>query len=176
MYIYIIMKKLELEKYISKGLSIAKIAQKVKCSQSTIRHWLKKHKLKTNVSNNLKCVICENFLTGNQKKFCSSTCKSKGNYKNSNSYERQTKTALQRKKELIESRGGGCEKCGYNKCIAAIDFHHNKDIKNFNLDSRTLSNISMKRILEEFKLCEVLCSNCHREEHYCGPGETRTPV
>lgn len=151
---------------INKNFSTYKIAKELKCSQTNIRHWLRKYKLKTDISNNIKCEICNKKLQGNQRKFCSNKCKIKAHYNNTNTYNRQTKIAQQRKQELVDSRGGGCEKCGYNKCLAALDFHHFKGIKNFPLDSRKLSNTSMKRILEEFKNCKILCSNCHREEHY----------
>lgn len=30
----------------------------------------------------------------------------------------------QKKLEMIEYKGGKCEKCGYDKCPAAFDFHH----------------------------------------------------
>ncbi len=64
-------------------------------------------------------------------------------------------------------KGGKCEKCGYNKNLAAFDFHH-KDpkTKKFQLDQRTLSNCSMEVIIEEFNKCDVYCSNCHREHHF----------
>ena len=141
------------------------MATKLNCSQTNIRYWLRKYKLVTIIKNNLKCEICNNQLQGNQTKFCSNKCKAKGQYNNPNTYDRQTKVALERKNLLISMRGGGCEKCGYSDCNAAIDFHHHLGIKNFSLDSRKLSNSSLERILEEFKNCIVLCANCHRETH-----------
>ena len=164
------MNKNTLETLIKDGKSTYEIAEKLDCSQTNVRYWLRKHKLTTNKPNSKKCTVCNSKLQGNQRKFCSNSCKQKGHYNNRNSYDIQTQRALERKQHLIDLRGGGCERCGYNKCIAAIDFHHNTGVKNFKLDSRMLSNTSMERILEEFKLCEVLCSNCHREEHYSGPG------
>lgn len=160
------MDKNTLIELINKNLSTYKIAKKLKCSQTNIRHWLRKYKLRTDISNNIKCTICNKQLQGNQLKFCSTNCKNKAYYNNTNTYKRQSEIALERKQTLVDLRGGGCEKCGYNKCLAALDFHHYKGIKTFPLDSRRLSNSSMKRILEEFKYCKVLCSNCHREEHY----------
>lgn len=49
--------------------------------------------------------------------------------------------------ELIESRGGKCEVCGYDKNIAALEFHHiNPDEKEFQLDMRHLSNTSLVQV------------------------------
>ena len=83
-----------------------------------------------------------------------------------NTYEYQVMRALKRKFHLISLRGGKCQICGYDKNLSAFDFHHkNPETKKFQLDQRSLSNSSMKSILEEFENCEVLCSNCHREYH-----------
>ncbi len=41
-----------------------------------------------------------------------------------NTYNYQYIRALKRKMYLISERGGCCEICGYNKNLAAFDFHH----------------------------------------------------
>jgi len=83
-----------------------------------------------------------------------------------NTYEYQVMRALKRKFYLITLSGGKCQNCGYNKNLSAFDFHHkNPKTKKFQLDQRSLSNSSMKSIMEEFEKCEVLCANCHREHH-----------
>jgi len=86
---------------------------------------------------------------------------------NRNNYTYQTHRALKRKTHLINSRGGRCEICGYNKNLAVLEFHHlDRGTKESQLDQRTLSNSSMEFILSEFEKCQVLCANCHREVHY----------
>ena len=117
------------------------------------------------------CTICNKELTGNQKKYCCNNCKQKAHYfekkANPNSYHSQTKRAIRRKLELIQLSGGGCSKCGYNKNISSLEFHHkDSSIKEFQLDARNLSNNSMDKIMKEFAKCELLCSNCHAEEHH----------
>ena len=83
-----------------------------------------------------------------------------------NTYKYQKIRALERKLYLIDLRGGKCERCGYDKNLAAFDFHHKNPLeKENNLDSRRLSNSTMGWILKEFDKCEVVCANCHREAH-----------
>lgn len=119
------------------------------------------------INNNMKCLICEKSLEGRQKKFCSSKCKSMlANNKLQNYQAQQTRGKI-RKKKLIEMKGGCCEKCGYNKSLAALSFHHlNPNLKKFQLDIRNLSNRKWEMIIEEFNECELLCFNCHMELHH----------
>ena len=118
------------------------------------------------------CIICGKELKGNQKKYCSNNCKQKAHYQKSkednyNSCFSQTIRGLRRKLKLVEIKGGKCEKCGYNKNLSALEFHHiNPSDKKFQLDSRHLSNTKWETILLEAKKCKLLCSNCHKEEHY----------
>jgi hypothetical protein len=85
---------------------------------------------------------------------------------NPNYYVKQKERALSRKLELIKLKGGKCEKCGYDKNISALEFHHlDPNAKKFNLDSRNLSNTTRDKILEELDKCILVCANCHRELH-----------
>jgi hypothetical protein len=60
--------------------------------------------------------------------------------------------------------GGKCKACGYNKCLAALDFHHlNKDEKNFDIGTMLITSFTKAK--EEAKKCILLCANCHRELH-----------
>ena len=68
-----------------------------------------------------------------------------------------------KKIELVEYKGGKCERCGYNKCIEALEFHHlDPTKKDFNVSAHSYSS---KRMKDEADKCLLLCSNCHREEH-----------
>ena len=68
------------------------------------------------------------------------------------------------KKQCIEYLGGKCENCGYDKCTAALDFHH-KDMneKEFNISGGSLK--SFEKLKPELDKCILLCANCHREIH-----------
>jgi len=65
----------------------------------------------------------------------------------------------------IAAKGAKCEKCGYDKCMEALEFHHlNESDKNFGLSEKGYAR-SWKRIEKELKKCVLLCANCHREVH-----------
>jgi hypothetical protein len=58
-----------------------------------------------------------------------------------------------------------CKKCGENK-FWLLDFHH-RESKEKDIEISKLARIgSKKRLIEEMKKCDVLCSNCHRDLHY----------
>lgn len=69
------------------------------------------------------------------------------------------------KHALVQEHGGKCEKCGYNKCESALQFHHlDPTKKEFGLSVKGLSqDVDMLR--KEAEKCILLCANCHAEEH-----------
>ena len=62
----------------------------------------------------------------------------------------------------------GCDRCGYNKCAAALEWHHPNNDKLANPGDCLRSNGYNGFILykQEITKCELLCANCHREEHF----------
>jgi hypothetical protein len=65
--------------------------------------------------------------------------------------------------KCVNIKGSKCSKCGYDRNYAALEFHHAKDDKMFNLCN--LSSYSWDDIQNELKKCVLLCANCHSEEH-----------
>ncbi len=60
-----------------------------------------------------------------------------------------------------------CQKCGYNKCPEALDFHHiDPEEKEERIAKMISNNYSLDKVKKEVKKCIVLCANCHREFHY----------
>lgn len=60
-------------------------------------------------------------------------------------------------------RGGKCERCGYNRCIKALEFHHlDPTQKDFTISN---DHFKLKDAIEESKKCILICANCHRELH-----------
>lgn len=107
--------------------------------------------------NEKKCVICEqNFIPKNaaaNMRQCCYECMPEG-------------TQLTRGQFLAkikEKRGGKCIRCGYDKCMSALEFHHlDPNQKDF-----TISNdkFKLQEVVKESKKCILICSNCHKEVH-----------
>ena len=55
-----------------------------------------------------------------------------------------------------------CKRCGYDKCLVAMDFHH-LDPKKKELNISGCN--SWKKLKIESEKCILLCANCHRELH-----------
>lgn len=70
-----------------------------------------------------------------------------------------------KKQRAVDMFGGKCEKCGYNKCIAALEFHH-KDPTKKGISANKMWTMKWETIAKEIKKCSLLCSNCHREAHW----------
>jgi len=79
-------------------------------------------------------------------------------------YARKQKRTKEFRKELKLMLGGKCSKCGYNKCLEALDFHHDKGNKE-GMISKLTKDFSKQKSLKEVKKCILLCANCHRELH-----------
>lgn len=66
--------------------------------------------------------------------------------------------------QLIAERGGKCERCGYDKSYAALQWHHrDPNEKDFGISGKRGAPID--RLREETSKCELLCANCHAEVH-----------
>jgi len=173
--------KKELEQLIKKDLTTRQIADKLSCSQSTVKYWLKKYSLKTNYTQHNKggqiqeirlcvskgkspylCKYCgetdsEKFVNmgyGRKSFSCCKKCHSK----------RTVKRYRDNKRKAVIYSGGKCKKCGYNKCLDALDFHH-VDPSEKDINFRYFKARNFSKIKSELDKCILLCANCHREIH-----------
>ena len=80
------------------------------------------------------------------------------------SYEAVKRRRKKRKLDAVDYKGGQCEKCGYDKCIEALEFHHlDPTEKDFEVAS---SSKPWAAVTKELDKCIMVCANCHRELHY----------
>ena len=97
-----------------------------------------------------KCPICGAEIPRNNGQFCS-RCSRKY-------------YIVKLKQMAVSYKGGKCERCGYDKNIGALDFHH-LDPKQKEFEISKVRHKSIEDIKEELDKCILLCANCHREEH-----------
>lgn len=168
-----------LASYVEAGLSIYKISNIEHKAPSTIRYWLNKYNLKTKYKSFKNGYFDQNKVDINNQ-FCSS-CNIQLN--STNGYFRKdrsiyypvckkcvsssTKFSRKNAKEnLVNYLGGGCKNCGYDKKLSVLEFHHlDPSIKDAEL-SKILLTSNEDFIKNELDKCILLCSNCHKEEHF----------
>lgn len=113
------------------------------------------------------CEICsEQFETASNSRLYCYKC-SGDSTRNNNETRKHQKTILRRSMKLqaIKLLGGRCSICGYDKCVDALEFHHeNPKEKEFKLGSG--NTMSWKDYRKEALKCILVCSNCHKEIHF----------
>ncbi len=74
------------------------------------------------------------------------------------------KVPFYRKQVLLKALGWSaqCSRCGYDKCLAALDFHHKVGTVKIG-PVMELSSLAKRK--EEALKCDLVCANCHRELH-----------
>jgi hypothetical protein len=79
-----------------------------------------------------------------------------------------------KKIELVKYKGGKCERCGYDKCMDALSFHHlDPSQKDFGISRKSYS---IERLKKEVDKCILVCSNCHIELHYINKNGNVAPM
>ena len=163
-----------LQPLVARGLSIAQIAEAVHRSKPTVRHWLRRHGLRTarqagqmdaNSTSRAKRAglatvmrVCRNhgmtefWLEGRGYYRCK-RCR----------WEAVVRRRRKIKRILVNEAGGRCVLCGYDRCIAAMHFHHlDPSEKSFHLSEQGVTR-SLSLARQEAAKCVLLCSNCHAE-------------
>jgi predicted nucleic acid-binding Zn ribbon protein len=102
----------------------------------------------------IACLICKKpILSGANKKTCSRTCANKHRigikYKLGAPRKDKVKSYRALKLRLAKARGQKCERCGYSKYDILQIHHKDRDRSNNELDN-----------------LELICPNCHYEEHF----------
>ena len=69
------------------------------------------------------------------------------------------------KRAALAYKGDKCSMCGYDKCVAALDFHH-LDPATKDPNWHTLRGRSLKQIKQELDKCILVCNRCHKEIHH----------
>ena len=108
---------------------------------------------------------CDRFKDGLQYQCieCQANYRREWNKKNrKRKAKRHREYRQKRKKQQVDAKGGRCQICGYDKCIAALEFHH-PNPKNKRGEPGGMGDANSWKEIEK---CILVCSNCHREIHY----------
>jgi transposase len=160
-----------LEAHVRAGKSIAKISADLGVSDATVKHWLAKFDLKTlpTIQRRLTREAREAGVPAIER-----TCRHHGltefrlyagrYYKCVTcSWQAVTRRRRRVRETLVQEAGGRCAICGYDRSIAALEFHHlDRETKSFGVSDRGMTR-SLARLREEVDKCILLCSNCHAE-------------
>lgn len=156
-----------LQALVSEGASIAQIAERVGRSKATVRHWMREYGMKTRAAERRQVSqrgITEATLHCPRHGLTTFRLRGGGGYR-CLQCRSEAVTARRRKVKriLVEEAGGRCQACGYDGCIAALEFHHlQPDEKRFSLSHRGVAR-SLEKARAEARKCVLLCSNCHAE-------------
>lgn len=68
------------------------------------------------------------------------------------------------KRRAIEYKGGRCCICGYDRCMAALQFHHvDRTTKVAEIGKMHRDRKPWEEVKAELDKCVLLCANCHAE-------------
>lgn len=160
-----------LSELIAEGLTQREIATRLGCSQRTVRYWLQRWDLHTRPTASRSQ---SREARGEGRLELDRECKKHGltrfvldcdgTYRCRACRVDAVSARRRRVKEILVAEAGGrCALCGYDRSIAALEFHHRDPAtKRFALGASGLTR-SLASMREEAGKCDLLCSNCHAE-------------
>lgn len=162
----------QLRVLLSTGMSIRAIAEQTDRSTATVRHWMRRHGLEPagRPGAPLKAVLDD---TGAILAECPAHGQTTFGRRSDSGLRclacRSAAVAERRRKVkriLVEEAGGACAQCGYDRCVAALQFHHlDRAKKRFGL-SRGGTPLALDTLRDEARKCVLLCANCHAEAEH----------
>jgi transposase len=167
-----------LESLVERGLSIRQIARELDRSATTVRHWLRRHDLKTQPARYAPrggaagaelLRECPQHRWTWFRRIGAAT-----HYRCAQCAVEAVSNRRRRMKEiLVREAGGACVICGYDACPGALQFHHlDPASKRFHLGGEGVAR-SLERARAEAGKCVLLCATCHSEVEL---GFTRLPL
>ena len=179
--------KISIIRLLKRGKTYREIGKQVNCAHSTVAYWSHKSGIQSkNIPKVFTKQKLKDFAVFYSKHSAQATAsyfgiskttilrhcpkkkrkllsKKELDYRN---YYRVKLIRQERKIAAIAYKGGKCELCGYNKCIASLDFHHKLSTKKSFALSDSRQYLKWSKVLKELDKCLLVCANCHREIHY----------
>jgi hypothetical protein len=166
---------------VAAGLTLRQIAESLDRSTSTVRHWLRRYELQTD-PHNRRARRRQAAAEGRRR--VNGTCRHHGetefHIERSGHFrcvrcrvEAVTRRRRATKEILVAEAGGSCRICGYDRDVAALQFHHlDPSQKEFSLAMNGVTR-GIKAMRREARKCILLCANCHAEVEV---GRTEIPT
>ena len=160
-----------LQALVEEGMSIRQIAAELDRSYTTVRHWLGRYGLQTPRARRLAETAAARTTGADATQ---ATCSrhgattfardSDGGFRCLRCRSEAVVARRRRLKErLVAEAGGRCVLCGYDRSVAALQFHHRDPaLKSFSIAHRGLAR-SLEATLNEMRKCVLLCATCHAE-------------
>ena len=165
------LKREELQPLVEDGQTLGQIAKQLQVSITTVCYWIDKHQLPT--PRRVRAGDSEKRLRDGDTRAIR-RCRHHGDVEfvlDSNRHWRcrrcrqnaVTERRRKVKRLLVEEAGGCCVLCGYDRLVAALQFHHvDPGTKRFSLSQKGHTfGIALAR--QEASKCVLLCANCHVE-------------
>jgi hypothetical protein len=153
-------------------MTIAEIAEVVGRSKATVRHWLKRYGLRTGRARSERIATWRAAKEAGQLEVTMNcrrhgvtdfALEGRGYYRCKRCRTEQIVRHRRRvKATLVQEAGGQCALCGYDRTLAALEFHH-LDPSTKRIEVSRSVGLSMDAIRDEARKCILLCSNCHAE-------------
>jgi 5-methylcytosine-specific restriction endonuclease McrA len=142
----------KIKSLIKEGKNYSEISKLIGVHRTTVSKIVKELDIVPIKIKNKNCIVCDRDLGDNIKN--NTKCKT-------------CVTRLRRiraKKKAVLYKGGKCQDCGYDKHLAALQFHHlNPKEKDFTIGY--VKHKSWEFVSKELDKCILLCANCHSVRH-----------
>jgi transposase len=162
-----------LEELVERGMTIAEIATEVGLSKGAVRHWLRRHGLRTKNRRGRRAKAAAQAkeagvltvrMTCAHHGETEFALESRGYYRCKRCRAEAVTRRRRRVKEiLVAEAGGACVLCGYDRCPGALEFHHLDPLAKRMPVSADGNGIALETLRAEARKCVLVCSNCHVE-------------
>jgi transposase-like protein len=153
----------ELEALVQDGRSVREIAAELGLSATAVRHWLAKHRLKTQPSRYARSKPPAVIRACPRHGWTVFVRAGRNTGLRCGRCNGEAVAARRRrvKRQLVAEFGGACRLCGFAAYDGALQFHHvDPTTKAFQLGGRGLPR-SLEALRREARKCVLLCANCH---------------
>jgi Homeodomain-like domain len=157
-----------LESLADSGATLTQISAQLDRSIATIRYWLRKWEIerpdcrRSDIDPTTAPLLADRACPRHG--LVSFRLDPRGSYRCKLCRQEQVADHRRRvKRILVREAGGCCRLCGYDRCVAALQFHHlDPAEKRFALGGEGFTR-SIDAARAEASKCVLLCANCHAE-------------